>query len=231
MNDIDRELVEEQIRYYGRRATEYDETSAPPEDPLAPQAQQLWTALDRFEPREKVLELACGTGSRTKLLLKHAREIVALDSSDEMIELARRKVGDRRVRFIHEDVFSWTPDDRYDVVCFFFWLSHVLPTRFEEFWDLVRRCLAPSGRVFFADEGPHDFWKEEFVEEANQPIVRRKLRDGSSYRVVKVFWEPNRLENRLTSMGWQISVHSTGAFYWGEGSPDTSTKTLRTSNR
>jgi SAM-dependent methyltransferase len=112
MNDIDRELIEEQIRYYGKRAAEYDETSEESEDPLAPQAEQLWAALDRFEPREKVLELACGTGSRTKLLLKHAREIVALDSSDEMIQLARRKVGDRRVRFIHEDVFSWTPDDR-----------------------------------------------------------------------------------------------------------------------
>lgn len=39
--------------------------------------------------------------------------------------LARARVGDDRVHFIHADLFSWTPDARYDVVFFGFWLSLV----------------------------------------------------------------------------------------------------------
>jgi ubiquinone/menaquinone biosynthesis C-methylase UbiE len=213
----DRELIEEQIRYYSRRAAEYDETSMPPNDPLATYGQQLSDALDRFQPRGKILELACGTGTWTKLLLKHASEVVAVDASEEMLDIARSKVSSAGVRFVKADLFSWTPDDRYDVVCFFFWLSHVPPSRFKAFWDLVRTCLVPSGRVFFADEGPHDFWQEDFVED-DRPIVRRTLRDGSTHRAVKVFWEARNLQDRLHRFGWDIVVRRAGPFYWGDGS-------------
>jgi hypothetical protein len=72
-----------------------------------------------------------------------------------MLELNRRKVRDPKVRYIAADLFSWEPDDRNDVVFFGLWLSHVPMSRFEQFWDLVADCLAPSGRVFFVDEsGP-----------------------------------------------------------------------------
>lgn len=213
----DRELIEEQIRYYSRRAAEYDETSMPPNDPLASYGQQLSAALNRFQPRGRVLELACGTGTWTRLLVEHASEVVALDASEEMLEIAGAKVSDRRVRFVKADLFSWTPDDRYDVVCFFFWLSHVPLSRFEAFWDLVRTCLVPTGRVFFADEGPHDFWREDFID-ADRTIVRRTLRNGTTHRAVKVFLESTDLERRLRRLGWEIAVKSAGPFYWGEGS-------------
>jgi SAM-dependent methyltransferase len=214
----DQDLIEDQIRYYSRRAAEYDDTSTPPNDPVAPYARRLWAALDRFHPQGKVLELACGTGSRTALLLPHASEVLALDSSQEMIEIARGKIDDPRVRFKRADLFSWIPEDNYDVVCFFFWLSHVPPSRFEDFWNLVGACLAPSGRVFFADEGEHGFWREDFVED-DRPVVRRTLRDGTSHRAVKVFWRPRDLEERLRHLGWDVSVSSSGPFYSAQGRP------------
>ena len=212
----DRELIEGQIRYYSRRAAEYDETSMPPGDPLASYGQELSAALDRFRPRGRVLELACGTGTWTRLLAQHASEIVALDASEEMLEIARAKVSDGRVRFVQADLFSWTPDESYDVVCFFFWLSHVPPSLFEAFWDLVGTCLVATGRVFFADEGRHDSWHEDFIE-ADRPVVRRTLRDGTTHRAVKVFWEPSDLQRRLRRLGWEISVQHAGPFYWGAG--------------
>jgi len=42
-------------------------------------------------------------------------------------------------------------DERYDFVFFRFWLSHVPPSRFEQFWDQLRVTLAPGGTVFFVD--------------------------------------------------------------------------------
>jgi SAM-dependent methyltransferase len=213
----DRDLIADQIRYYGRRAAEYDETSMPPGDPLASHGEQLSGALHRFRPEGRVLELACGTGTWTRLLAEQpTSEIVALDASEEMLEIARAKLPNRRVRFVKADLFSWSPDDTYDVVCFFFWLSHVPPSLFEAFWRLVRACLVSTGRVFFADEGPHDLWNEEFID-AERSVVRRTLRDGSTHRAVKVFWQPPKLEARLRSLGWDISVTGAGPFYWGEG--------------
>jgi demethylmenaquinone methyltransferase/2-methoxy-6-polyprenyl-1,4-benzoquinol methylase len=179
----------------------------------------MHAALEAFEPQGKVLELACGTGNWTRRLVEHATELTAVDASAEMLERCRRKVGDDRVRYVHADVFSWEPDDAYDVVFFSFWLSHVPPARFEDFWNLVKDALAPSGRVFFVDEGRHDYWKEEFVEHEGRHVVTRRLRDGSSYRAVKVFWQAEELEQRLRALGWHVFVRSTGVFYWGHGIP------------
>jgi SAM-dependent methyltransferase len=212
----DRELIEEQIRYYSRRAAEYDETSMPPNDPLARYGEQLSAALDRFQPRGRVLELACGTGTWTRLLVQRTSDVVAVDASEEMLQIARAKVSNGPVRFVHADLFSWTPNARYDVVCFFFWLSHVPPSRFDAFWDLVRTCSAPTGRVFFADEGAHGFWTEDFID-ADRSVVRRTLRDGTTHRAVKVLWEASDLQGRLRRLGWEISVRRSGPFYWGEG--------------
>lgn len=210
--------MDEQITYYRRRASEFDATTTPSGDPFAAQGLLLEQALEDFRAAGKVLEIACGTGTWTRLLVQHARELVALDSSPEMLELARPKVGDANVAFVQADLFAWEPDQRFDVVAFANWLSHVPPTRFESFWSLVEHCLAPGGRVFFVDEAV-DAWRNEErpAGDRSTHVVLRKLADGSLHRIVKVFYDPEELEARLRSMGWDVSVTTTGVFYWGEG--------------
>ena len=210
------DLIGEQIRYYKERAPEYDETTRPSGEYLLPaQARQIEEALAAFAPRGKVLEIACGTGSWTKLLAADASEVTALDASAEMLDLCRQKVPQAHVRCVETDVFRWEPDDRYDVVFFANWLSHVPPTRFEEFWHLVERCLTPDGRVFFLDEDAADMWQEEFIDEA-RTISRRRV-GGRAFDIVKVFYDATELEQRLKMLGWDVSVQSTGGLYWGEG--------------
>ena len=148
-------------------------------------------------------------------------QIDALDSSPEMHEQSRKKIRDERVRYIERDVFSWEPDDTYDVVFFANWLSHVPPSAFEQFWAIVERALAPEGRVFFVDE-VGDAWRnedlrEEFVQGPTVPIVRRPLKDGRTFDVVKVFWEPTELKARLAELGWDINVETSGPFFCAQG--------------
>jgi hypothetical protein len=38
------------------------------------------------------------------------------------------------VTYIAADIFDWQPQHRYDAVFFGFWLSHVPPVTFDEFW-------------------------------------------------------------------------------------------------
>jgi len=207
--------LEKQVEYYRSRAREYDAT-LPSGDPIAEQERGLVAALREFEPRGRVLEIACGTGRYTRDLVPFADSITALDASPEMLELARRRIGGAPVRFVQADVFSWQPDGPYDVVFFSFWLSHVPPTHFERFWERVAGFLAPEGRVFFMDEGRHSHRSEEFVDE-DAGVVRRELLDGSEHYAIKVLWDASELERRLRGLGWDISVWSTDAFYWGHG--------------
>lgn len=215
--DVDH-LIEEQIDYYRNRAGEYDETSRQVYDSLAEYGNDLVAALDRFRPGGEVLEIASGTGTWTAELLRHASNVTALDSSSEMHEQARRKVGDDpRVRFVRADVFSWKPDSRYDVVFFANWLSHVPPSRFDDFWETVSHALRPAGRVFFIDE-LRDAWRyEDVVAAGDTPVVHRSLLDGRRFRVVRVFWNPRDLASQLLQLGWQTQVHPTGAFFWADG--------------
>jgi len=209
------DLIREQIAFYRARASRYDETSTPPGDPLAPYGNQVLDALDRFRPTGRVLEIASGTGSWTSFLLRHASSLTALDSSAEMHGLSRLKTGDDpRVRYVEADIFAWTPDDRYNVVFFANWLSHVLPASFDRFWQTVQTALAPGGRVFFTDEAT-DAWRHETVEGDDPPVVRRSLPGGRTFRVVKVFWDVAELEAKLRALGWHVELHTAGPFYWG----------------
>lgn len=48
------------------------------------------------------------------------------------------------------------------------------------------------------------------------PECRRPLSDGTAFDIVKVFWNPADLEQRLQELGWQADVEPVGeAFLYG----------------
>ncbi len=207
-----RALLEEQSEYYRAVAAEYEDHALP-----FPGGEEIRVALDDFRPTGTVLELACGPGTWTAQLLRHAAEVTAVDASPEMLTIASARVAKSRVRFVRADLFKWEPDRRYDVVFFGFWLSHVPLERFTSFWNLVAECLTPDGRVFFVDDAYRT--REELVEGETSSTIIRRLNDGTAYRVVKVPHEPAALAERLAAAGWRIAVTPTsGPFFWGAGS-------------
>lgn len=207
------QLLDEQAAYYRAIAPEYEDHALPFEG-----GDEVSAALDAFGPTGSVLELACGPGTWTGQLLRHATEITAVDASQEMLAIARARHSSDRVRYVQANIFDWQPDRRYDVVFFGFWLSHVPLDLFEPFWSLVADCLHPAGRVFFVDDAYRT--PDELVEGESSSIIRRRVNDGTGYRAVKVPHPPAELEQRLARTGWRISVTTTsGPFYWGAGSP------------
>jgi demethylmenaquinone methyltransferase/2-methoxy-6-polyprenyl-1,4-benzoquinol methylase len=214
------ELLEEQIAYYRARAPEYDDwwfrrgRHARPPDVLrrwAAEVAELEAALDAFAPRGAVLELAAGTGLWTQRLVRSATSVTAVDASPEVLELNRTRVtrAGAPVEHVVADLFAWDPPRRYDVVFFSFWLSHVPPGRFDGFWDLVDRALAPDGRVYLIDSAPPPPDRPE----GDDGVSRRELVDGRAYDVVKVYWSPDDLRDRLAPLGWRADLRTTGEFF------------------
>jgi len=145
-----------------------------------------------------VLELAAGTGIWTRQLVRLAERVVAVDANAET--LARNTPEAELVR---ADVFGWRPAECYDLVFFSFWLSHVPEDRFDEFWGVVRAALAPGGGVFLIDSGPLG----DATDDGRQV---RQLADGREFTIVKHYWSPEHLVERMRPLGFELAVRLTG---------------------
>ena len=224
-------LLTEQIDYYKARAGEYDDWfmrrgrydyGSQRNQEWFDEVEQVRQALGTFQPAGHVLELASGTGWWTEQLLRYATHITAVDAAAETITLNRARVQSDRVHYEQADIFAWQPQksQRYDVVFFSFWLSHVPPERFRAFWDLVRSALKPEGRVFLIDSrfNPTSTARDHRLESPLSTTAARRLNDGRTYEIIKRFYEPQQLEDQLATLGWQFEIQQTAHhFIYGAG--------------
>jgi len=97
----------------------------------------------------------------------------------------------------------------------------VPPDLFVPFWQTVRAALRPNGRVFFVDS-LYDQSSTAIDHELGRPedvTQTRRLNDGSEYRIVKRFYQPQDLERDLSQHGWHITARATPHYFlygWGE---------------
>lgn len=208
------ELLSEQKRYYAERAPEYDDwwfrRGRYTRDPERERrwlldVAELEERLRTFAPRGDVLELAAGTGIWTRRLVPTADHVVAVDTNAETLAL-----NTPAAELVVADVFAWQPPQQFDVVFFSFWLSHVPEERFEEFWALVRSALRPGGRIFLIDSGPPEV-------ASDGELQVRQLADGREFTIVKRFWQPDELAQRVSALGVELDLGLTrnGLFLHG----------------
>jgi len=217
-------MLREQAAYYRAQAGEYDLAYEVNEE-----LRSLEVLADGLPIAGDVLELACGTGQWTRFLAARGYRVTAVDAAPEMLAIARERVAGLGVEFIEADLFDWRAPRRFDTVFFGFWLSHVPPDRFGDFWDLVAEALSPAGRACFVDSGPGDVANEEVLVEQPAPAVRRQLEDGSAHRIVKVFRDPLSLAQALHGLGWSARVWPIGAtLIAGLATPPGQTQDLNT---
>jgi demethylmenaquinone methyltransferase/2-methoxy-6-polyprenyl-1,4-benzoquinol methylase len=203
--------IDEQLRYYRARAAEYDDTS--PLGPQRPERRTVPVVAERLGISGDVLELACGTGIWTVELERYADSLTAVDGAPEMLDLARGRLAGTAVEFVcadlfRADVFDPAPPASYDLkphdtVFSAFFISHIPPARFADFWALVGRALRPGGRAVMIDEAPARADLERVID---GHVATRTLSDGSEHRIVKIFYEPDRLVSELASLGWSATV-------------------------
>jgi 2-polyprenyl-3-methyl-5-hydroxy-6-metoxy-1,4-benzoquinol methylase len=207
------DLLADQVDYYRRRANEYDLTAY---GDLSAARARIARLVAEMRPTGSVLEIACGTGLWTQALAGPAGTVTAIDAAPEVVEIARDRVRSGNVRFEVADVFAWDTGARFDVIFFSAWLSHVPMSRFEQFWQTLRALLAENGRVLFIDEHVDEREKEAYVE-GREEIVERRLRDGSTFHVIKNFVDPEPLELELRRLGWDCTIRRDGRdWVWGE---------------
>ncbi len=226
--DIDGiELVRQQMEYYRARATQYDDwflrLGRYDRGEVATrrwfeQVEEVRTAL-RDVPLDgkDVLELAPGTGIWTQELCSRVARLTAVDSSSEMIELNRHRLGDcaQRVNFVEADLFEWTPSREFDAVVFCFWISHVPVSLLDGFLAKVASMLAPGGTVFFLDARREHTGTavDHVLPEVNEELMVRRLDDGREFNIIKNFWDATVLQDKCQRAGLDVRVHETADYF------------------
>lgn len=201
------DVLAAQKRYYAERAPEYDDwwyrrgrytRDAEQERRWLRDVAELEERLRTFAPRGDILELAAGTGIWTRRLVPAANRVVAVDANAETLALNTPAAD-----LVVADIFSWIAPRQFDLVFFSFWLSHVPEEQFADFWALVRSALRPDGRVFLIDSGPPEI-------AGDGDLQVRQLADGREFTIVKRFWQPNELAERVAGLGFELDLALTG---------------------
>jgi SAM-dependent methyltransferase len=228
------DLLAEQQAYYRARAPEYDDWwerrgryDRGREHTRAWNAEidSVLTHLARFDPTGDVLELAAGTGNWTRHLAARADRVTAVDGSREVLEINAAKLGEMagKVDYVLADLFTFRPTPDFDAVVMGFWLTHVPDDHVDRFWQMVRGALRPGGRVFVVDNAHprhQDADPDPHVAGRAGHVTTRDLADGRTFDIVKRYWEPAELTERLARLGWAVDTRLTGRFFLvAEGGP------------
>jgi SAM-dependent methyltransferase len=126
-----------------------------------------------LRPEMTVLELGCGTGYFTSELVRSGAEIVAIDVSPDLLQLARAQHSAPNVRYELQNAYAMSyPDASFDSVVGSSVLHHleIQPALRE-----IHRVLKPSGTIFFTEP---NMLNPQIAVQKNVPWVKRKLGDS-----------------------------------------------------
>jgi SAM-dependent methyltransferase len=124
-------------------------------------------------PGMRVLELGCGTGYFTRELARSGAEIVAVDVSPELLEIARANCSAPNVRYEIQNAYDLSYSDAvFDSVVGSSVLHHL------EIQDALReiyRVLKPGGTICFTEP---NMLNPQIAIQKNIPWIKRKLGDS-----------------------------------------------------
>lgn len=111
--------------------------------------------LPLISSASQILEVGAGTGRFTMSLLENGKRVVATDINDEMLQLLRKKVKERKYdgqcHMQIEDAFSLSFDDNtFDVAMSFHVIPRLLSVADQEAaMTEIGRVVSPAGYLFF----------------------------------------------------------------------------------
>jgi ubiquinone/menaquinone biosynthesis C-methylase UbiE len=143
-----------------------------------PAGKQRWTRRvkmlsNHLRTGMSVLELGCGTGYFTRELARSGADIVAVDVSPELLEIAKVDRPAANVRYEIQNAYeSSYPDAMFDSVVGSSVLHHL---EIEEALREIYRVLKPGGTIYFTEP---NMLNPQIAIQKNVPWVKRKLGDS-----------------------------------------------------
>lgn len=120
------------------------------------------------------LEIGCGTGKNTAWLIGKAKEITAVDLSEEMLTKAKEKINSEKVSFLQADILhDWNfVNTKYDLVSFSLVLEHI--ENLEPVFYQVSKVITDGGFVYIGELHPFKQYtgsKARFTTDEGEQVV------------------------------------------------------------
>lgn len=105
-------------------------------------------------PFETCLEIGCGTGKNTIWLADKAKQVTAVDLTQEMIEKAQLKITSTNVNFIIADILQeWNfVSQPFDIATFSLVLEHI--ENLDHIFEKLGKAIHTNGYVYISELHP-----------------------------------------------------------------------------
>ena len=152
----------------------------------------------------RAVDLGCGTGRHAAMLAAHYRQVLAVDVSVPMLELATARRGLPNVTYQQRDLreVRADTDGTFDLVCSAYALHH-LGELDQALWG-IRELAAPGGRVVLVDnvaptpQVPRRWFVGQAVRTLAADLARRRRPPGEAWELFRLNTDPAWLDH-LTS--------------------------------
>ena len=150
----------------------------------------LWGVLGLIDPNLVVGDLGCGTGQLTEVVAPYVRQVIAVDSSADMLDAARHRLGAARNVALRQGELENLPIDGGELdAAMLSLVLHYSPAPGRALAE-VARVVRPGGHVLVVDMLPHE--RQEYQQQMGHVWLGfsdkqiERLLVGAGFRDVRV---------------------------------------------
>jgi len=140
----------------------------------------LWGVLGLIDPALVVGDLGCGTGQLTEVVAPYVQKVIAVDSSADMLDAARYRVGSARNVDLRQGELESLPIEAGELnAAMLSLVLHYSPSPGRALAE-VGRVLQPGGRVLVVDMLPHE--RQEYQQQMGHVWLgfsEKQMRDSA----------------------------------------------------
>lgn len=129
----------------------------------------------KINSSKRVLEIGCGTGTLTEILVDTGAEVVASDIFPEFLDIVRKKIKsapNATLQLADAQALAEFPDKSFDVVCGLSVLHH---TDIKLTLKNILRVLKPGGCVAFSEP---NMLNPQIAIQKNIPFIKKMMGDS-----------------------------------------------------
>lgn len=197
-------------------AGEYDGDVLNEEDPIRAGYEALltWVAAKVSERDHlRIVDLGAGTGNLTQRLRASA-EVIAVDTSTKMFDIARGKLEGRAVTYVLDDILSFVTErlSDVDVIVSTYAFHHLTSDEKKAALTAMAEALNPGGQIIIGDlmfESATARTKVlDVYREAGQDELAKDIEE-------EFFWDIKEDRVALDQAGLTLEIRQFSALSWG----------------
>jgi ubiquinone/menaquinone biosynthesis C-methylase UbiE len=159
---------------------------------------------DTVKPSEKVVNVGCGVGVWSNLMVKKGAYVVSLDNLLKMLQKSKERFEKFRLKtktslVVSDGFYLPFRDHVFDGATLNWVLAHIPTLLIEKFMNEISRVMKKRGWLFISDS----YWRRQ--EGGKEQIQTRETESGKC-KVYKYYYEPEELKGLIEKTFGKVEV-------------------------